>query len=67
MIKISASLSISELAKASKPFGIEYYDILLKDVWNNLVNNKGRIMAATLKALGSIIPLMKSEHAYNYN
>lgn len=67
MIRMSSSLSISILATSSKPFGIEAFDPILKDLWEVLIKSKGRIFASYLKAMGNIIPLMKKEHAGEYS
>lgn len=58
MIKISAALTVSELANACKPYGIDTFEGILKELWEVLNKSQGRLFAAFLKAMGSIIPLM---------
>jgi len=59
-------LALAALAEASTPYGIEAFDGVLIPLWEGIRNHKGKGLAAFLKAIGYIIPLMDAEHAGGY-
>jgi splicing factor 3B subunit 1 len=65
-VRIMTALSIAALAEASTPYGIESFDSILKPLWIGIQKHKGKPLAAFLKAIGYIIPLMSAEHAAIY-
>eukprot|EP01080_Neovahlkampfia_damariscottae_P011348 gene11348-4516_t len=65
-VRIMTALAIAALAEASTPYGIESFDSILKPLWIGIQKHKGKPLAAFLKAIGFIIPLMSSEHAAIY-
>jgi len=65
-VKIMTALAIAALAEASVPYGIESFDSILRPLWQGLKKHNGKALAAHLKAVGFIIPLMDPEHAAYY-
>ncbi|CAI5930183.1 unnamed protein product [Closterium sp. NIES-64] len=55
------------LAEASAPYGIESFDSVLKPLWKGIRAHRGKVLAAFLKAIGFIIPLMDAMYASYYN
>ena len=54
---------MSALAEAANPYGIEAFDSVLVPLMNGISQYRGKALAAFLKAIGFVIPLMDSEHA----
>lgn len=52
------ALSLASLAEASNPYGIEAFDEVLLPLWDGISMYRGKTLAAFLKAIGFIIPLM---------
>jgi splicing factor 3B subunit 1 len=65
-VKTMTALAIAALAEASAPYGIESFDTILRPLWLGLRKHGGKTLAAFLKAVGFIIPLMDPEHAGFY-
>src|SRR6201999_2460546 len=65
-VRTITALSLSALAEASAPYGIESFDSVLKPLWKGIRSHRGKGLAAFLKAIGFIIPLMDSEYANYY-
>lgn len=65
-IRTIASLALSALAEAATPYGIESFDPVLKPLWKGIYLWRGKQLAAFLKAIGYIIPLMDTEYANYY-
>lgn len=57
---------MAALAEASFPYGIEAFDNVLIPLWEGIKSHRGKGLAAFLKAIGFIIPLMDVEHATEY-
>eukprot|EP01102_Stenamoeba_stenopodia_P022948 TRINITY_DN9753_c0_g1_i1.p1 TRINITY_DN9753_c0_g1~~TRINITY_DN9753_c0_g1_i1.p1 ORF type:complete len:888 (+),score=209.47 TRINITY_DN9753_c0_g1_i1:46-2664(+) len=60
------ALALAALAEAATPYGIESFDSVLKPLWYGVRKHRGKILAAFLKAIGYIIPLMDAEYASYY-
>ena len=60
------ALAIAALAEAATPYGIESFDVVLKPLWYGIRRHRGKGLAAFLKAIGYIIPLMDPEYASYY-
>lgn len=60
-VKTMTALALSALAEASAPYGIESFENVLKPLWLGIRHHRGRGLAAFLKAIGFIIPLMDSD------
>ena len=65
-VKTITALALAALAEASAPYGIESFDVVLRPLWRGIVENRGKSLAAFLKSIGYIIPLMDPEHANYY-
>ncbi|KAE9381736.1 ARM repeat-containing protein [Stipitochalara longipes BDJ] len=65
-VRTQASLSIAALAEAAHPYGIESFDDILKPLWTGARKQRGKGLAAFLKAVGFVIPLMDEEYANYY-
>jgi len=65
-VKTIAALAISALAEAAAPYGIESFDEVLEPLWKGVRLLRGKVLAAFLKAIGFIIPLMDAMYANYY-
>merc|ERR1711963_1136976 len=65
-VRTITALALAALAEAATPYGIESFDSVLKPLWKGIRQHRGKGLAAFLKAIGYIIPLMDAEHANYY-
>ncbi|KAM9966389.1 hypothetical protein ACTFIR_006601 [Dictyostelium discoideum] len=65
-VRTITALAISALAEAATPYGIESFDSVLKPLWYGIRQYREKGLAAFLKAIGYIIPLMESSYASYY-
>ncbi|KAI7899321.1 splicing factor 3B subunit 1 [Cokeromyces recurvatus] len=65
-VRTITALAIAALAEAAAPYGIESFDSVLKPLWLGIRKHRGKGLAAFLKAIGYIIPLMDDEYANYY-
>lgn len=65
-VRMMTALAIAALAEAAAPYGIESFDSVLKPLWTGIRKHRGKGLAAFLKAIGFIIPLMDPEYANYY-
>ncbi|KAJ3373867.1 Splicing factor 3B subunit 1 [Allomyces arbusculus] len=65
-VRTMAALAIAALAEAAHPYGIESFDIVIQPLWEGVRKHRGKGLAAFLKAIGSLIPLMDTEAAAYY-
>lgn len=65
-VRTMTALGIAALAEASAPYGIEAFDNVLEPLWKGIRLHRGKGLAAFLKAIGFIIPLMETEHVGYY-
>eukprot|EP01060_Flectonema_neradi_P038899 TRINITY_DN8319_c0_g4_i3.p1 TRINITY_DN8319_c0_g4~~TRINITY_DN8319_c0_g4_i3.p1 ORF type:complete len:1297 (+),score=261.91 TRINITY_DN8319_c0_g4_i3:83-3892(+) len=65
-IRTMTSLSLAALAEAAHPYGIEAFDSVLRPLWTGTQELRGKPLAASLKAIGYIIPLMDEKSAPAY-
>ena len=65
-VRTITALALSALAEAAAPYGIESFDPVLKPLWMSVRKTRGKNLAATLRAIGQIIPLMDQEYANYY-
>nr|CAG4647641.1 EOG090X00GC [Moina brachiata]SVE92837.1 EOG090X00GC [Moina brachiata] len=65
-VRTITALSIAALAEAATPYGIESFDSVLKPLWKGIRTHRGKGLAAFLKAIGYLIPLMDAEYANYY-
>jgi splicing factor 3B subunit 1 len=55
--------ALASLAEACHPYGIESFDPVLRPLWAGVTMLRGPALAAFLKAIGFIIPLMDAKYA----
>lgn len=65
-VRLIAAYAVASLAEASAPYGIESFDSVLKPLWEGIRLHQGKTLAAFLKAIGFVIPLMDPEYANYY-
>ncbi|KRZ79897.1 Splicing factor 3B subunit 1, partial [Trichinella papuae] len=65
-VRTITALAIAALAEAATPYGIESFDSVLKPLWKGIRSHRGKGLAAFLKAIGYLIPLMDAEYANYY-
>ncbi|KAJ2055532.1 U2 snRNP component prp10, partial [Coemansia sp. S155-1] len=65
-VRTTTALALAALAEAAAPYGIESFDPVLKPLWLGIRKHRGKGLAAFLKAIGFIIPLMEVEYANHY-
>lgn len=64
--RIMTALTCSALAEAAHPYGIESFDSVIRPLWKGALEHHGKALAAFLKAIGFIIPLMEENYASHY-
>jgi splicing factor 3B subunit 1 len=65
-VRTITALALSSLAEAAHPYGIESFDSVLRPLWKGIRTHRGKGLAAFLKAIGFIIPLMDANYANYY-
>jgi len=65
-VRTITALALAALAEAASPYGIESFYSVLKPLWYGIRQHHGKSLAAFLKAIGYIIPLMDVEYASYY-
>lgn len=63
-VRTATANTISLLADSVRPYGIEAFEIVLEPAWGGLKNHRGRGLAAFLRAIGSMVPLMAHNPSY---
>lgn len=65
-VRVMTALAISALAEAAYPYGVEAFDSVIRPLWMGIRQHRGKGLAAFLKAIGFIIPLMDTNYASYY-
>ncbi|KAJ2634225.1 Splicing factor 3B subunit 1, partial [Coemansia sp. RSA 1694] len=65
-VRTAAALALAALAEAAAPYGIEAFDGVLRPLWLGMRRHRGKGLAAFVKAVGFVVPLMEPEHASHY-
>ncbi|CAK9877122.1 unnamed protein product [Sphagnum jensenii] len=65
-VRTITALLLAALAEAAAPYGIASFDSVLKPLWKGNRSHRGKVLAAFLKAIGFIIPLMDAMYASYY-
>ncbi|UYV71285.1 SF3B1 [Cordylochernes scorpioides] len=65
-VRTITALALAALAESATPYGIESFDSVLKPLWKGIRTHRGKGLAAFLKAIGYLIPLMDAEYANYY-
>eukprot|EP00002_Diphylleia_rotans_P016267 TRINITY_DN3164_c0_g1_i1.p1 TRINITY_DN3164_c0_g1~~TRINITY_DN3164_c0_g1_i1.p1 ORF type:complete len:1214 (-),score=290.78 TRINITY_DN3164_c0_g1_i1:234-3875(-) len=62
-VKTITALALAALAEAATPYGFESFEEVIEGLNNGITKHRNKTLAAFLKAVGFIIPLMDSEFA----
>mmetsp|Transcript_21929 Transcript_21929/g.52190 ORF Transcript_21929/g.52190 Transcript_21929/m.52190 type:complete len:1275 (+) Transcript_21929:75-3899(+) len=65
-VRIITALTCAALAEAAHPYGIESFDSAIRPLWKGALEHHGKALAAFLKAIGYVIPLMEENYASHY-
>jgi splicing factor 3B subunit 1 len=65
-VRTMTALGLAAPTEAAAPYGIELFDNILKPLWLGIRLHRGKSLAAFLKAIGFIIPLMDPKYASYY-
>jgi len=65
-VRIITALTLAALAEAAYPYGIESFDTVIRPLWKGALEHHGKALAAFLKAIGYVIPLMEESYASHY-
>ncbi|KAL9179841.1 hypothetical protein ACHAXT_007811 [Thalassiosira profunda] len=65
-VRTMAALTVAALAEAAHPYGIESFDSVIRALWKGALEHHGKGLAAFLKAIGYVIPLMEENYASHY-
>jgi splicing factor 3B subunit 1 len=65
-VRVQTALALAALAEAASPYGIESFDDILNPLWTGARRQRGKALAAFLKAVGFVIPLMDEEYSNYY-
>lgn len=60
-VRTMTALALAALAEAAAPYGIESFEHVLKPLWLGVRQQRGKGLAAFLKAVGFIVPLMDAD------
>jgi splicing factor 3B subunit 1 len=63
---LTINVYLHTLQEAAAPYGIESFDGVLRPLWKGIKEQRGKTLAAFLKAIGYIIPLMDASYANYY-
>ncbi|GFH54418.1 splicing factor 3B subunit 1 [Chaetoceros tenuissimus] len=65
-VRTITALTIAALAEAAYPYGVESFDPIIRSLWKGALEHHGKMLAAFLKAVGFVIPLMEENYASHY-
>lgn len=65
-VRIITALTLAALAEAAYPYGIESFDSVIRPLWKGALEHHGKALAAFLKSIGFVIPLMEENYASHY-
>jgi splicing factor 3B subunit 1 len=65
-VKTMTALTVAALAEAAYPYGVESFDPIIRSLWKGALEHHGKMLAAFLKAVGFVIPLMEENYASHY-
>jgi splicing factor 3B subunit 1 len=65
-VKTMTALTVAALAEAAYPYGVESFDPIIRPLWKGALQHHGKMLAAFLKAVGFLIPLMEENYASHY-
>ncbi len=62
-VRVASALALAALAEAAAPYGIEAFDPVLAPLWKGAKSARGKALAAHIRAVGAVIPLMDADIA----
>ncbi|KAF7336734.1 putative splicing factor 3b subunit 1 [Mycena venus] len=65
-VRTITALGLAALAEAAAPYGIESFGSVVEPLWSGIRMHRGKGLAAFLKAIGFIVPLMDPEYASSF-
>lgn len=65
-VRMVTALALAALAEAAAPYGFESFADVLNPLWTGARRQRGKALAAFLKAVGYLIPLMDEEYSNYY-
>ena len=65
-VRTIAALAVAAMAESAFPYGIEAFDDIIRPLWTGARQHHGKPLAAFLKAVGFLVPLMEEQHAAHY-
>ncbi|KAJ7364187.1 armadillo-type protein [Mycena albidolilacea] len=65
-VRTVTALGLAALAEAAAPYGIESFGSVVEPLWSGIRMHRGKGLAAFLKAVGFIVPLMDPEYASSF-
>ncbi len=65
-VRCMSALALSALAEAACPYGLDAFDSALRPLWEGVRTQRGKPLAAFLKAVGFVVALMSPQHAAIY-
>ncbi|KAJ7773444.1 armadillo-type protein [Mycena metata] len=65
-VRTMTALGLAALAEAAAPYGIESFAAVVEPLWSGIRVHRGKGLAAFLKAVGFIVPLMDPEYAASF-
>lgn len=63
-IRLIAANTLAQMADTVNPYGIEAFEPILEPLWVGIKKQRGKPLAAFIKCLGSIIPLLEYDRNY---
>lgn len=63
-VRTATANTFAQLAESVHPYGIEAFEPILEPTWNGIRQHRGRGLAAFLRAIGSMVPLMAHNPQY---
>ncbi|KAM9898484.1 hypothetical protein OXX69_009850 [Metschnikowia pulcherrima] len=63
-VRTATANTLAQLAESVHPYGIEAFEQILEFTWNGLRHHRGRGLAAFLRAIGAMVPLMAHNPQY---
>ena len=66
IVRTIAALALAALAEAAHPYGFESFEEHLEVLWRGIQRHRGKGLAAFLKAVGLVVPLMDDAYAAHY-
>lgn len=63
-VRTATANTLAQLADSVHPYGIEAFEKILEPTWVGLKHHRGRALAAFIRCIGSMVPLMVHDASY---